>query len=88
MSRILFAVTIFTLNVCFLIAHLTATFKFLSINLEDSLFALMGAIGISGIIYTMIVAFFLRHQLNAIFEKLSEISDHCEYIWGLLRNYY
>lgn len=71
--RAVLTLTIIALILCMLVAHLVYFLKFMSVNLGDSLFALMNVIAISDILYGMIVEFFLRHQIGAIFKKLSMI---------------
>lgn len=79
-GHILFALVIFVLILCFFVVNVSSTIKFLSINLQDSLFAFVSAVGIFALIYTMVAAFLLRHRMGDIFEKLSKIEEKCGYI--------
>lgn len=68
----------FTLLFCITIlstvaANVTFVIKFISIDLEKSLYAFVYIIAFSGIIYVMIVALLYRHKINAIFVELSAI---------------
>lgn len=53
--------------------------KFVSIVLEESLYALFQISTLSGILYSMIVVFNSRHEVKTIFDKLSTIYDDREY---------
>lgn len=84
-GRISFAFVIFALNLCFFGVHVASAIGFLPINYEDSLYAFIGAVGIFGVIYTMIAAFYLRHQISAIFLNLSEINKKCKFVIQLIK---
>lgn len=49
--------------------------KSASTDLEDSLYALFQILATAKMSYTMIVAYFLRHRITAIFVSLSDIYD-------------
>lgn len=81
------ALTVFTF-VCFsAISTVIFIARFISVNLEDTLYALLQIAGLTYVIYAMIVAFILRHRINRIFGQLSEIYDECnnllEFHWEL-----
>lgn len=76
----LVASVIFFLNLSFFGVHVTSTIEYLPISYEDSLFVFISAVGIFGVIYTMMTAFFSRHQISAIFSNLTEINETCKCI--------
>lgn len=49
--------------------------KFVSIDLESSLDTLYPAAGSFGLVYTLVMVYFLRHKMDAIFVDLSNIYD-------------
>lgn len=56
--------------------------KYVSTNLEESLFSLVHSIPGSGTLYQGVVILILRRSLIAIFDQLSKIYDKSEiYIW-------
>lgn len=61
-----------------LAASVTFFVKFVSIDLEESLYALVKISAYLCLTYMMIVVFILRHKISDIFEKLSTIYDERE----------
>lgn len=53
-------------------------FRFIAIDLEDSLYAMFPLIACSGLLYTHIVAILSRHDITKLFEKLSQIYQTSE----------
>lgn len=53
--------------------------RFISVNREETLYALLQVAGVTYVIYALIVAFILRQKINRIFIKLSEIYDECKH---------
>lgn len=81
---ILFALVIFILNASVVEVHLSYFSTFFSINLADSLYALMYGIAFFAPVYGMISTLFVRNQFGGIFRELSVIyrasecsSNHC-----------
>lgn len=56
-------------------ASLLFFLKFISIDLESSLDSLYPAAAGFGLAYTLLMAYLLRHKMNAIFDDLSNIYD-------------
>lgn len=61
-----------------LISSLTFFFKFVAINLIDSLIALWEILTIGTMIYNMIVAYYSRNEFNNIFKNLLKIFETCK----------
>lgn len=55
------------------------TLKYFETRLVDCLFAFMATVNCVGTFNTIVIAFFTRHQLPIMFEKLSAIYDEREY---------
>lgn len=68
-----FALIIFILNAMVVEVHLSFFLKFLSIDLAESLYALMYAIAFFAPVYGMISTLFVREQFGGIFKELSVI---------------
>lgn len=78
-TRTLFIAVQFSMTLFSIAACLTYIIKNVSTNLENCLFTIMGFIVFCGLIYTMIVAFFIRHRVPIIFDKFSSIYDDRKY---------
>lgn len=55
------------------------TVKYFETRLEDCLFSFMGAVNCFGSFNSIVIAFFTRHQIPILFEKLSAIYGESEY---------
>lgn len=71
----IFALIIFILNLCGLVAHVVYVYEFLLIDLDGSMFAFLGILGFAGTTFVMIIIFFLRRKMKSLFYKFSEIYD-------------
>lgn len=71
--RVVFTLTILLLIACIIIAHLMYFSKFMSIDVSESLFALMNVIAISDTLYGLIVEFLLRDKIDDMFKEISII---------------
>lgn len=74
-----FALMLFILNVMVMEVHFSYFLKYFSINLAESLYALMYAIAFFGVSYGMISIFFVRKQFGGIFKKLAAIYSASKY---------
>lgn len=70
---ILFAAINYFIFIFFLACSIAYFFTFIQTDLEKSLGSLFQIAACSGIIYMLIVIFFLRHKISAIFIKLSDV---------------
>lgn len=71
--HIAFASMVFIFNLWVVAAHLAYFWTFRSTHLDESLFALTNATAFSVVMYSMIYAFFTRHQTRRIFKNLWKI---------------
>lgn len=70
---IVFALMIFILNASVVEVNLSYFLTFISINLAESLYALMYGIAFFAPVYGMISTLFVRNQFGGIFRELSVI---------------
>lgn len=68
-----------------LISSVTYLWRFLSIDLQGSLFALYQTVGFFDILYAFIVMFISRHKIEAIFNNLEQIYRDCEFLGDYLK---
>lgn len=73
-----FGLAIFCINLFTLFAHLAFFIKFVSSDVYGSFFAFMAMDAVTGMCYTMMIAFIMRHQIQNIFERLAKIYKDCE----------
>lgn len=79
-KRLAYAVfTIFTLTINLLSTAADAAYfyRFMSIDLEDSLMALLQLFGNATMAYVIVAMFVLRHKIHTIFNNLSQIYEAC-----------
>lgn len=69
----MFYFTLFLSFVGVILASVAFVMIFLSIDLEGSLHALFQVSAYTGLVYVTAVAFFVRHRITHIFEKLTVI---------------
>lgn len=70
----IFTLTVFVINLCAFAFGLASFLKFVVINMERALAAVLVMAGVSPIVYGMIVMIFLRHKMDTnIFDELSSI---------------
>lgn len=74
-ARITIIVMMFSSTMCAIAAYTAYIIENISNNLEDCLFTFMAFITCMGLIYTMILAFFTRHQVPSIFKQFASIYD-------------
>lgn len=74
----IFALTIFTGNLCAFVVSVVYFMQFVSTDLEGCLYALYQIGAFSALIYMTMTAFYLRHEISALFESLSEIYHMCK----------
>lgn len=79
LAHISFTVLIFMSNIILIPTSIAYLLNFISVDLEQSLYALFQLSGMCGITYMMIVAFILRHEINDLFGTLTDIYHDCEY---------
>lgn len=80
-----FAVSLILTLVSFFISSLWCFWTFVSINLEEALYALYQIVGLSCLLYLLIVVYLSRSKINAIFIQLSDIyraSNNCLVNWN------
>lgn len=77
LAYIIFMTLIFTVNFGIFLTSAAFCLKSLELklDLQETLFAIMQAVGFWSLWYLMIVALILRHQINGIFTDLSRIYD-------------
>lgn len=71
---------VFALNVIGCIAPMVFCMKCISINFNGATFAFMITIAELGVIYFMIVAILMRHQIEGIFTSLTTIYKSSKFI--------
>lgn len=86
--RVVFAVMVFVLNAWVVEAHFSFFLKFMSINLAESLYAIMYAIAFFAPVYGMIIIFLLRNQIGCIFKNLSVIYDASKCWFCVIKCYF
>lgn len=64
-----------TIKISCVFAHLIFFVKNIHTELNQSLFALLGLIGVAGAVYVEISGVILRNKMATIFEQLSDIHD-------------
>lgn len=72
-TSIVFSAFAFGVSVAFLV-------KYLSIDLEESLYAVFQIFAAILMIYTFIVGFFSKNQINVIFKSLAELHSECKFL--------
>lgn len=72
---------------CGFIASVVFFVKFVSIDLEKSLYTVFQIVGTLLILYSFIVLYLFRNEINAIFEHLTEIYDECKLLLNKNRFY-
>lgn len=70
---IFFTLNIFFLHLCALAASAAFIIKFISIDMQRSVFALLQFGTFFSTMYSIIVAFFVREKIIGIFKKISKI---------------
>lgn len=70
---VIFALVVFILNASVVQVHFSYFLTFLSINLAESLYALMYGIAFCAPVYGMISTLFVRNEFGGIFKQLSAI---------------
>lgn len=76
--NVAFAAVIAATQFCGLLTSLIFMLKFMSIDFEASLFALLAFIGHVILIYSFLTAFSLRHEIGDIFKHLTTIHGNSE----------
>lgn len=71
----IFSVLVFFGNLSALAASVAYFMKFMSIDLGESLCALLQISGFGSSLFMMLIAVILRHKIKNIFEQLSEIYE-------------
>lgn len=91
-ASIIICLVIFIANVCGLIASIAFFMKFISIDLEGSIYASYQITGILPLLLAMLISFVLRSNIIDIFEKLTKIYNDrkinslffkCIYLFGI-----
>lgn len=72
-----------TMTMC-LLGSVKYFYEFISIDLEESLYALYIAAATAGVIYMLIVGFLSKHKMVEIFNELAQIYDTSKNIGQLL----
>lgn len=72
-AHLAYSVAILIADVACFIASLACCWEFISIDFDSAIFAFMIAIGQFGLIYFMIAAILMSHQIDRIFASLSTI---------------
>lgn len=74
-ARIVFVVMLFLITLFAMYTYIAFIVENVSTHLEDALLTFMTFVSCAGYIYAMIVAFFTRYRVPAIFQQLSTIYD-------------
>lgn len=74
-SYVFVGLTALIWNAINIAAHVAFFMEYISINLNESLFALIGVIGGCGVFYVGASAFILRYKMAIIFDQLSDIYE-------------
>lgn len=77
-AHILFSVFIFVMNTTGFVFSGAYFVKYVSIDLEQSLFALLQTVGEANMLYILAITFILRHKITAMMRSLSRIYDMCK----------
>lgn len=77
--HVIFALVIFTVNACCVIASFAYIVKFISDDLEGSLFALIIACGLGSTAYVLAIATIKRYEMAKICQMLSAIYTKCKW---------
>lgn len=75
MACIIFTLCNLIANIVGLLASAAYFLKYVSIDMEDSLYGLFTVFGFAIAIYMVVFVFFSRHKIHKIFLKLTEIYD-------------
>lgn len=78
--RIIFSLSVHFISTSCFPSSLPYVFKYLHVDLEESLFALFQIATSTGCIYFSIHAFSFRHRFARLFETLSEIYDESNWL--------
>lgn len=70
-----------------LISSANYLWRFLSIDLQGSLFALYQSAGFLSILYAFVVMFISRHKIDAIFDDLTQIYRDSEFLVIFIQNF-
>ena len=71
----IFSIVCLIANACAVAASVTFLLKFISSNLEESLYALFQCAAYSNVVYIHIAAFLQRKKVTSVFESLTEIYE-------------
>lgn len=74
-ARCMFTLSVIIANFLSVFAGVLFILKFISINLEEAIFALFHTIAYSNMLYQSVMIVVLRRKLTTIFEHLSKIYD-------------
>lgn len=66
-------------NICAIAASVAFFLKFVSINLEEALYAFSLTIAFSGGLYIILIALFTRQKISSIFVNLSELYESSKF---------
>lgn len=72
-ARFVFVVMLFLVTLFAVSAYITFVVENIKTDLEDALLTFMAFITCSGLIYMMIVSFFIRHHIPSVFQQLTII---------------
>lgn len=78
MSRIAFIWLLLISSTCAIAGYGAFVLKYITINLNDSLFSMLGCFMSCNMLCTMIIVFFIRHQIPIVFDKLTKIHSASE----------
>lgn len=73
-----FALSVFGMSMIGFVVSAAYFVKFVSIDFEESLFALLQMCGECNMVYISIIVFMLRHKISGIFKTISAIYDECK----------
>lgn len=77
-AHIITTLIILIITFCMISSSVAFFVRFVSVDLEEALYSLGQIIGYSMVLYMFIVGIFLRHKINAIILRLTDIYKKCE----------
>lgn len=76
--NLVFSLLVFVIHLCSMMSAATFIFKNVSFDMEESLYAILQTVASSACFYVMIIGFYSRRKMLAIFRGLSKIVDICK----------
>lgn len=84
MAYVIVTLTIFSINFTGFLSNFAYFYKYLSIDIEGSLLALMVCNILGGLAYSFATAIIMRYEIQSIYDKLSSIYGASKYCTVIL----